>query len=83
MTNRIVRSVRRVISRLQASGLAVALGCLALAPAVLTGCGSTTKVQQSHSVGQQLQDLDKSYKDGVITQKEYERLKRRIIRDND
>lgn len=51
--------------------------------ALLTGCGSTTKVEQQQSVGSQLLDLEKSYKDGVINQKEYERLKKAIIRNND
>lgn len=64
--------------------LAVALSGAILATSALTGCGSTTtQVQNQESVGQQLQDLEKSYKDGIITQKEYERLKKRIIRDND
>ena len=50
----------------------------------LTGCGSTKVTTQSKSsVGEQLTDLDKAYKDGVITEKEYQKLKRRIIKDND
>ena len=55
-----------------------------LALTLLPGCVSTHKVEpQSASVGQQLQDLDKSYKDGLITQKEYEKLKKAIIKAND
>ena len=55
-----------------------------LALPLLTGCASKSTVQpQSASVGQQLQDLEKSYKDGIITQKEYERLKKAIIKQND
>ena len=51
---------------------------------VLPGCVSHSKVQtNSASVGQQLQDLEKSYKDGIITQKEYERLKKALIKQND
>jgi hypothetical protein len=51
---------------------------------LLTGCGSTKVTTQSKSsVGEQLTDLDKAYKDGVITEKEYQKLKRRIIKDND
>jgi hypothetical protein len=34
-------------------------------------------------VGQQLLDLEKSYKDGVITEREYNRLKKAIINKND
>ena len=49
-----------------------------------TGCGSTKITSQTKtSVGQQLTDLDKAYKDGVITEKEYQKLKRRIIKEND
>ncbi len=61
------------------------LVALSLAMSVLSGCVSTRKVQatESASVGQQLQDLDKAYKDGIITQKEYERLKKSVISKND
>ena len=31
------------------------------------------------TLGQELQDLDKAYKDGIITQKEYEKTKKRLI----
>jgi len=31
------------------------------------------------TLGQELQDLDKAYKDGIITQKEYEKAKKRLI----
>jgi hypothetical protein len=41
------------------------------------------EVSQSASVGQQLQDLEKSYKDGIISQKEYERLKKALINKHD
>ena len=58
------------------------LGGALIVSSGLTGCGST-KINNQTSVGQQLQDLDKSYKDGVINQKEYERLKKAIINKND
>ena len=52
--------------------------------AVLSGCGTTSVQQQQVApVGQQLQELDKAYKDGIISQKEYERLKKAIIKKND
>jgi hypothetical protein len=55
-----------------------------LAVSLLPGCRSKQTVQtQGASVGQQLQDLDKAYKDGTINQKEYERLKKAIIKKND
>lgn len=51
---------------------------------LLTGCAHKTTVQSSNiSVGQQLDDLDKAYKNGTITQKEYEKLKKAIIKKND
>jgi hypothetical protein len=52
---------------------------------VLSGCASRTRmeVSQSASVGQQLQDLEKSYKDGIISKKEYDRLKKALINKND
>jgi len=31
------------------------------------------------TLGQELQDLDKAYKDGIITQKEYEKAKKALI----
>lgn len=83
MSSRMQSPFRSVASILRPAGLAVALLGAGLVPAMLTGCGSSPKVQHNQSVGQQLQDLDKSYRDGVINQKEYERLKRRIVRDND
>lgn len=61
---------------------ASALALTAASIGFLTGCGST-KIQNQESVGQQLLDLEKSYKDGVITEREYERLKKAIIRKND
>ena len=56
-----------------------------LAVSLLPGCVHSSKVQSSStaSVGQQLQDLEKSYNDGIITQKEYERLKKALIKQND
>jgi outer membrane murein-binding lipoprotein Lpp len=55
-----------------------------LAVSLLSGCVSSSKTQSSSaSVGQQLQDLEQSYKDGIITKKEYERLKKAIIKQND
>jgi len=61
------------------------LGAAVLSLCLLTGCVSSHKTQttQSASVGQQLQDLDKSYKDGIITKSEYDRLRKAIIKQND
>ena len=62
-----------------------ALTAVVLAGSVLPGCASRTSVQAnpSASVGQQLQDLDKAYKDGIIDQKEYEKLKKALIKKSD
>jgi hypothetical protein len=62
--------------------IACAMTATVLAGALLPGCASRATVQtnQSASVGQQLQDLDKAYKDGIIDQKEYERLKKALIK---
>lgn len=51
----------------------------------LTACGSSTKVTSTNerSVGQQLTDLEQAYRQGIITEKEYLRLKKAIIKKND
>lgn len=60
------------------------LAATALIVAVATsGCISSSRINNQASTGQQLQDLEKTYRDGIITQKEYERLKKAIIRKND
>ena len=63
----------------------VAVLTLCCATLSLTGCVSSSKIQSqdSASVGQQLQDLDKAYKEGIITQKEYDKLKKALIKKND
>ena len=62
-----------------------ALAAEALIAVVAGGCGSPQKVYtgSSPSVGQQLQDLEKSYRDGIITEKEYNKLKKALIKQND
>lgn len=51
----------------------------------LTSCFSSSKVQSKNetSVGKQLTDLDAAYKQGIITEKDYLKLKKAIINDND
>ena len=58
---------------------------LLLSPAALTSCGSDPKfVTTSHvSVGQQFSDLDQAHKDGLITDREYKRLKKALIKRYD
>ncbi len=43
------------------------------------GGGSEVKVRQS-TTGQELIDLDKAYKDGIITEKEYKKSKDKILK---
>jgi hypothetical protein len=65
--------------------LMIALVAATVSLPLLSGCRSSHTVQptQTASVGQQLQDLDKSYKDGLITEKEYNRLRKALINKND
>jgi hypothetical protein len=64
--------------------LVAALVAANVAVPLLPGCASKATVQtQSASVGQQLQDLEKAYKAGTISEKEYEKLKKAIIKKND
>jgi hypothetical protein len=59
---------------------------LILVTANFAGCG-TSKEKEANSepttitttLGQELLDLDKAYKDGIITQKEYEKAKKALI----
>ena len=51
----------------------------------VTSCFSSSEVKSQNptSVGQQLTDLDRAYHQGIITEKEYMRLKKAIISNND
>lgn len=66
------------------------IGCtlivLVLVAANLAGCGTSEKKGSKSepttittTLGQELLDLDKAYKDGIITQKEYEKAKKALI----
>jgi hypothetical protein len=54
---------------------------IVLASAMLAGCGGgDTKVEASSTtMGQELMDLDESYKKGIITEKEYKNAKEEIL----
>ena len=58
---------------------------LAMSPLALVGCFSSSEVKSSNeaSVGQQLTDLDRAYHQGIITEKEYMRLKKALIKRHD
>jgi hypothetical protein len=43
------------------------------------GGGSEVRARQS-TIGQELIDLDKAYKDGIITEKEYKKSKERVLK---
>ena len=46
------------------------------------GGGADLEVKARHStIGQELIDLDKAYKDGIITEKEYKKSKERILKE--
>jgi len=55
---------------------------LLLSAISLTGCGGggATMEARSTTTGQELMDLDKAYKDGIITEKEYESKKKEIMK---
>lgn len=50
----------------------------------LTSCFSTSKVNSRNetSVGQQLTDLERARQQGIVTDREYARLKKTIIKKN-
>ena len=58
---------------------------LAFASLSLTSCFSSSKVDSKNeaSVGKQLTDLDTAYKQGIITESEYQKLRKAIIKNND
>lgn len=62
---------------------AVALICSIFICVTLTSCGGGgAKVESTVStqtLGQQLIDLDKAYKEGVITEKEYNKSKKALM----
>ena len=50
--------------------------------AAMAGCGGSEYQSQSYTttLGQELQDLEKAYKDGIITEKQYEDSKKKLIK---
>ena len=57
---------------------------LIAASVALTGCGGGgAKVEsktKTTTLGQELLDIDKAYKDGVITEKEYQKAKEQLLK---
>lgn len=68
--------------RVVSSGLAAVIGVAAL-PGCISSSDVESSITQQSSVGQQLTDLDKAYQQGVVTEKEYLKLRKAIIRNND
>ena len=59
---------------------------LGLLPVLLLigGCVSSSEIKSPQSsVGQQLMDLQHAYQKGIISEKEYDRLRKAIIKEND
>ena len=54
---------------------------IALALSVTACGGSTTTVKQTDTQGQQLMDLKEAYDQGVITEKEYNSTKKKILKN--
>ena len=54
---------------------------LALAAALVAGCGGGDSTVQASTttVGQELTDLKKAYDDGIVTEKEYQESKEKIL----
>lgn len=66
-------------------GLKTALICSVIVLSTsLGGCGGggarTNVKATSTTVGQELMDLEKAYKDGIITEKEYHSQKKKILK---
>ncbi len=67
----------KTITRVLAITLLAAAGA-----ATLSACsGKSVKVENNNTatMGQELQDLDKAYQDGIITKAEYDKSKKRIL----
>ncbi len=60
------------------------LAAVLASPVAFSGCSSTKTTNTSTgTVGQQLIDLDRAHKDGVITKDQYDKMKKELIRKND
>lgn len=48
---------------------------------LLSGCGSSTQIKQAPqtTLGQELMDLDKARQDGIVSEDEYNKLKKQIV----
>ena len=63
--------------------IAVALICSIILCVMLTSCGgggAKVETRSSQTLGQELMDLEKAHEEGVITDKEYKKLKENMIK---
>ena len=62
-----------------------ALALIVMVSLNFVACGGGTKTDvvtetSTTTLGQELQDLDKAYKDGIISEKEYKKAKEKMIK---
>ena len=69
--------MNKTLLLIQAAAVAALVAC--------AGCrsSSSTTVNPAGSAGQQLMDLKKARDTGLITEKEYERMRKKIVKEND
>ncbi len=71
--NALIRTLRLAgLVAIVAGGLAMLSGC--------GGGGATFQATGNKTLGQELQDLQQTYEKGIITKKEYEDTKKRLIK---
>jgi uncharacterized membrane protein len=65
--------------------VAVYLAGLMITAVAITGCGRTTKVENTTStqtLGQEMIDLKKAFDEGAITEKEYNNAKKSLMKNS-
>ena len=62
----------------------IAIATLVIFGFILNGCGTSTKTEIKQApqttLGQELMDLDKAHKEGIITDNEYKQKKKDIMK---
>lgn len=72
--------MNRILHTLQAVAVAVTLlGTLPFVAGCSSG-GGTYQASSNNTLGRELQDLQESYDKGIITKKQYEDTKKRLIK---